>query len=271
MINISRIAAGFILSMLIGAIAYRRRSLTRSGWLGAVITGTLTFGFGGWTFGLALIAFFISSSLLSHFKQQRKQELAGEKFEKGGRRDLAQAMANGGAASLVALGYGLLGQPTALLALYAGILATVTADTWATELGVLSRTQPRSIITMQPVPPGTSGAVTLVGTAAGAAGALFIGVCLFVLFGVEYRTWHSWLVASALVGGVGGSLSDSLLGATVQAIYRDEHGQETERSRTLQDLPNTHIRGWQWVNNDAVNFMSSVIGGGLALAALLAL
>ena len=82
-INLPRILAGIILSTLIGAIAYRRGSLTSSGWLGAIITGTLTFGFGGWTWGLTLIAFFVSSSALSHFRQNRKQALAGEKFEKG--------------------------------------------------------------------------------------------------------------------------------------------------------------------------------------------
>ena len=72
-INLPRILAGIILSALIGAVAYRRGSLTPSGWLGAIITGTLTFGFGGWTWGLTLIAFFLSSSALSHFRQARKQ------------------------------------------------------------------------------------------------------------------------------------------------------------------------------------------------------
>src|SRR5215216_5787680 len=115
-INLPRIVAGIILSAAIGAVAYRRGSLTRSGWLGAIITGTLTFGFGGWTWGLALIAFFLSSSALSHFRQARKQALAGEKFEKGGRRDLAQTLANGGVGAALALVYGLNGAPIALLA-----------------------------------------------------------------------------------------------------------------------------------------------------------
>src|SRR5690349_21996611 len=124
-INLPRILAGLIFSALIGGAAYRRGSLTRSGWLGAIITGTLTFGFGGWTWGLTLIAFFVSSSALSHFRQGRKQTLAGEKFEKGGRRDLAQTLANGGAGALLALVYGLTGMPLALLAAFAGVMATV--------------------------------------------------------------------------------------------------------------------------------------------------
>src|SRR5215210_871648 len=109
--NLPRILAGIILSTLIGGAAYWRGSLTPSGWLGAIITGTLTFGFGGWTWGLTLIAFFLSSSVLSHFRQARKQALAGEKFEKGGRRDLAQTLANGGVGAVLALAYGLNGAP----------------------------------------------------------------------------------------------------------------------------------------------------------------
>jgi uncharacterized membrane protein len=44
MVDIPRIAAGLVLSAFIGAVAYRRHSLDRSGWLGAIITGTATFG-----------------------------------------------------------------------------------------------------------------------------------------------------------------------------------------------------------------------------------
>src|SRR3954465_5644591 len=144
-INVPRILAGLILTALIGGVAYWRGSLTSSGWLGAIITGTLTFGFGGWAWGVTLIAFFLSSSVLSHFRQARKQALAGEKFEKGGRRDLAQTLANGGIGAALALIYALSGAPVALLAAFAGVMATVTADTWATELGILSPHPPRMI------------------------------------------------------------------------------------------------------------------------------
>src|SRR4051795_7539234 len=104
-LNLPRILAGMIFSILIGGAAYQRGSLTLSGWVGAIFTGTLTFGFGGWTWGLTLIAFFVTSSALSHFHQAQKQRLAGEKFEKGGRRDLFQTLANGGAGAVLALLY----------------------------------------------------------------------------------------------------------------------------------------------------------------------
>src|SRR5262245_36355815 len=227
-LNIPRITAGLLLSILIGGLAYRRRSLTAGGWLGAVLTGTLTFGFGGWSWGLALVAFFVTSSALSHFRQALKQRIAGEKFEKGGRRDLLQALANGGTGALLALLYGLAGEPPALLALFAGVMATVTADTWATELGVLSARPPRLVPTWRPVEPGTSGGVTAAGLAASDAGALAIGLALLAGELAERGVWRPWLLAAALLGGLGGSLADSLLGATAQAIYRGAHS-ETER------------------------------------------
>jgi uncharacterized protein (TIGR00297 family) len=263
-LNIPRILAGLILSTLIGGLAYRRRSLTTGGWLGAVITGTLTFGFGGWSWGLALVTFFATSSALSHFRQARKQRIAGEKFEKGGQRDLLQALANGGAGALLALIYGLRGEPPALLALFAGIMATVTADTWATELGVLSARPPRLITTWRPVEPGTSGAITAVGLAASSAGALAIGLVLLAAEFVERGSWHPWLLAAALLGGLGGSLVDSLLGATAQAIYRSASG-ETERHAARDGTPNPLLRGLPWMNNDLVNFLSSLGGGLIAL------
>ena len=268
MIDLPRILAGLALSALIGALAYRRGSLTRSGWAGAIITGTLTFGLGGWTWGLALIAFFISSSALSHFRRATKERVAGEKFEKGGRRDLAQALANGGAGALLALAYALGGEPAALLAAFTGVMATVTADTWATEIGVLSPHPPRLITTMDTVPPGTSGGITLLGTLGSAVGALFIGVSILALAAAERSHWLPWLVPAALVGGLAGSFADSLLGATVQAMYRSPAG-ETERRASRDGTPNTLVRGWSWMNNDMVNFLSSLAGGAAALAVFL--
>ena len=87
----SRLIVGFALSLAIGGLAYWRRSLSASGVLGAVLIGTAIFGFGGWVRGLLLIAFFISSSLLSHYHDRRKAALA-EKFAKGNRRDLGQTL-----------------------------------------------------------------------------------------------------------------------------------------------------------------------------------
>ncbi|MDZ4717243.1 MAG: DUF92 domain-containing protein [Roseiflexaceae bacterium] len=264
----TRILIGLVLSVLIGGAAYWRGSLTRSGWLGAIITGTLTFGFGGFAWGVVLVFFFISSSILSKYRHAHKQRMVGETFEKGGRRDLWQALANGGVGALLALAYGLNSQPMLILALFAGVMATVTADTWATELGVLSSRPPMLITTLQPTKPGTSGGISAIGLAASAAGAGAIGLVLMLCSGLELGMWNIWLVLAALIGGTIGSLTDSLLGATIQAMYRSPTG-ETERPTGRDGTANTLIRGWRWMNNDLVNLLSSLVGGAAALVVVL--
>jgi len=265
MLNLPHIIAGLLLSFLIGGLAYRRRSLTRGGWLGAIISGTATFGFGGWSWGITLIVFFLTSSALSHFRQAKKQQLAGEKFEKGSQRDLFQTLANGGPAALLALLYGLGSQSPALLALFVGIMATVTADTWATELGVLSPRLPRMITTWRVVEPGTSGGITTHGTLAAICGAALIAATTTSIVALERGAWSLWLLPAALLGGIAGSMVDSLLGATVQAIYRAPGTRETERSSGRDGLRYPLLRGWRWMTNDMVNLLSSLIGGAIAL------
>lgn len=276
-VDLPRLGLGLVLSTVIGGLAYQRRSLTLSGWFGAVLTGTLTFGFGGWAWGLVLITFFVSSSLLSRYKESLKERRAAEKFAKGGRRDLAQALANGGFGALLAVAYGLLGQPDALLAAFVGVMATVTGDTWATELGVLSPHRPRLITTGRPVEPGTSGGVTLLGTSAAAAGGLLIGVAMLLFLLLEQSLtatpggWAWWLIPVGTLGGLAGALLDSWLGATVQAIYRYPDGRETEKAVARNGIPNQFVRGWPWMNNDMVNMVSSLAGGLVAVAVALAL
>ncbi|MER3458690.1 MAG: DUF92 domain-containing protein, partial [Chloroflexota bacterium] len=87
--------AGLAFSALLGGIGYWRGALSRSGVLGALIVGTLMYGFGGLSWAVLLVAFFASSSALSFYRQQDKISLT-RKLAKGQRRDLGQALANGG-------------------------------------------------------------------------------------------------------------------------------------------------------------------------------
>ena len=150
-----------------------------------------------------------------------------------------------------------------LRAAYVGIMATVTADTWATEIGVLSPHPPRLITSGRVVPPGTSGGVTLYGLGASAGGAILIGAAALALMAAERGHWLPLLLPAALAGGVAGSLFDSLLGATVQAMYRSPTG-ETEKRASREGRAFPLVRGWRWMNNDMVNFLSSLAGGAVA-------
>ncbi|MBE3559210.1 MAG: DUF92 domain-containing protein [Ktedonobacteraceae bacterium] len=262
--NLPGLLLGLLFSSGIGWLAYRRKALTRSGVLGAILSGTMTFGLGGWSWGLALIFFFTSSSLLSHWRKREKEHTASDKFSKGTQRDFAQATANGGVATLLALGHTFAGSPALRSLLetgYIGALATANADTWATELGVLSPCPPRLITTGAPVEPGTSGGVTPLGTAAGAAGALALGA-FFRLLNPTRRA-IPWL---ALIAGLIGSLVDSLLGATIQAMYYCPLcARETERRIHSCGTRTRSLRGLAWLNNDVVNFLATLVGSVTAM------
>ena len=261
----SRLLLGLLFSSGIGLLAYRRRSLSRSGVPGAVVTGTLTFGLGGLSWGFALIFFFVSSSLLSHFREREKASTAADKFSKGSERDLAQVFANGGVATVMALGYGLTKQPATrriIEAGYIGALATANADTWATELGILNTQPPRLITTGRIVAAGTSGGISPLGTAATAGGALAQGL----VFKLLQPAASAFMPLIALISGLTGSLFDSLLGATVQAIYYCPVCQkETERRIHNCGTRTEPLRGISWMNNDVVNFLATLCGSLIAI------
>ncbi len=246
---------GSVLAALIGLVAWHKGSLTPSGVLGAILTGTALFGLGGWPGGLALVAFFVSGSVLAKLFRHRKAAVEAD-FAKTGTRDLGQALANGGVAAAAAVGYSATGE-AAWMGAVLGSLAAAAADTWATELGVLAKAPPRLITTLRHVPPGTSGAVSLHGTLAAVAGGLFVGLVGALGDPIWWR-FLPWVT----LAGLAGSFLDSLLGATVQGVYwcpRCE--KETERRLHGCGSPTRLHRGLQAVSNDLVNFLATLAGG----------
>lgn len=265
-----QILFGFLIALGISLTAYRTGSLSLGGCLAATGLGAVVFGLGGVGWAALLIVFFVSSSILSRLFGQRKQRL-GEKFSKGSRRDAAQVLANGGVAGLLVLFRLWLPESEWLWVGFAGSMAAVNADTWATELGTLSRSAPRLITSGETVAPGTSGGITLFGTLASLSGAFLIAV-LFGLFKASGAGFSSPGTAMAAVGvicaaGLGGSMFDSLLGATLQAMYRcPACAQDTERHPAHScGSPTSLVRGWRWLNNDYVNAGCALVG---ALAAI---
>jgi len=254
-----QLTIGFLLAVIVAYLAYRARSLDQSGAFAALFVGTIIFGLGGWEWAVLLLTFFITSSALSRAFKKRKRE-ANEKYAKGGQRDAGQVFGNGGIATLFAALHFFFPQAPWPWLGFAAALAAVNADTWATELGVLNPTSPRLITDVRKVvEKGTSGGISLVGTLASLAGAGLIGLgaALFSPFGVE---WSFFLLVT--VGGLLGALFDSLLGATVQAIYYCPACQkETERCPVHGcGMNTTQIRGWKWLDNDLVNFACGAFG-----------
>jgi len=259
--------AGFLAAILISLLAYWSRSLSRSGAFSAVIIGSLIFGFGGWRWALILLAFFISSSLLTRLFQRRKAEVT-EKFAKGGQRDAGQVLANGAIPAVLAMVN--LFFPTASWTwwVFAASVAAVNADTWATELGVLNPTPPRLITSGKPVEKGSSGAISPFGLLAALGGAGLIALLSVLLEPAPSSETSAWFAFTAVcLAGLLGALFDSLLGATVQGIYFcPQCKKETERHPVHLCGASTSLRrGWKWLDNDAVNTACSACGAILCL------
>ena len=233
-----------------------------SGALAATVVGTIVFGFGGLSWAVLLMIFFITSSGLSRMFKKRKQGL-DEKFSKGHERDAGQVFGNGGLATAFVLVHALYPESAIGWVGFAAALAAVNADTWATELGVLNPTPPRMITDLRKrVEKGTSGGISLFGTLASLMGAAVIALP------AAWFTDNWSLLPIISIAGLAGSLFDSLLGGTVQAVYycpTDKKETEKHPFHTC-GTETVHIRGWEWLDNDWVNFACGAAGVIVAFA-----
>lgn len=262
----NQIVIGTLICSGIAVYAYRKKSLTTSGLYSALLLGILLSFFGGLYFLSILVAFFISSNVIGRFNRDQEKELA-ELHEKCGARDYSQVIANGYAALFFAMLFYLTGNHLFVLA-FATSIASSNADTWGSELGVLSKKAPVSIITWKPVYKGLSGGITLAGTAASLLGSVFIAAIFiagyFIIYGKSEHLFLQFILCA--VGGFTGSVIDSVLGATVQVKYQcEESGYITEK-RVNNGSINRVISGFPVINNDAVNFASSFIASLLTVA-----
>jgi uncharacterized protein (TIGR00297 family) len=199
---------------------------------GGVITAVLTLAplpeFSSWYHSAlpALLATFVLTFSATRFGRGKKQRLGVAEDKRG--RNAAQVAANLGVAGLgaaAALSHPLPGKCYAVLV--AAALAEATADTLASELGEVLGGQPMMVTTRRRVPPGTDGAISLAGTLAGLVGAVLVVLVATPTLGLGISD-----AVCADLGAAGGLFVDSLLGATAER------------------------RGW--LNNDGVNFLSTV-------------
>ncbi len=242
------------LACVLAIVGRRLGWLNTGGALAAAVVGTAVFT-GGGTTGAALLAlFFVSGSLLTKYSSRSRRNRLDAQTEG---RSARQVLANGGCAAvgaLMVLGWN--GGWAVLL----GSLAAAQADTWATEIGAFSTKPPRLISTGVVVPRGTSGGITLLGSAGGFIGAAVMAT-LASVFGLSPA-----VTIAGLLAGFAAMTWDSLLGATVQATYH------CERCDAVGETPQHKcgnraqlIRGWTWLDNDAVNLVATCSGGALAL------
>ena len=265
--NNFRIDISIICIIVICILAYRVKALTL--W-GAVFAFFLTVGLfisGGIPFLAALLGFFISSSFFTKLRAKEKAELEKVLYEKGGNRDHIQVLANGGAAFIIAAAHYLMPGEQLAAAFFVAV-AACNADSWASEIGIMSRSIPRSLINFKPVQRGLSGGVTFLGLLASACGALFIAGIYFVFRLASIPFFELiWNCAIIALFGFAGSVLDSVLGAVFQPAYVDGTGRLTEK-RACGNMPNKKVKGFEFFDNDLVNFLSSLVVACLAYGIL---
>jgi uncharacterized protein (TIGR00297 family) len=249
-----RLALGAALAAVIASLAVRQRALDRGGALAAVLVGTLTFAAGGLAWSRVMIGFFVTGSLLSRVGRQHKRAAATQ--GQRGQRDARQVLANGGLAALFAALHLMSKQRSDWSLPFLGAIASAAADTWATEIGMLSAHPPRSLRTGRPVPPGTSGAVSLLGLLGMVAGASFVAL-------LAPRGTPRLPIA---VAGCLGALADSLFGATLQARYSCSICQRSLEQPAHPPCPGPaqRVSGFPGLTNDAVNALATLVGAALA-------
>jgi len=265
---------GFIFAIIIAYLAYRAHSLNKNGAVAASVVGTVVFGVGGWQWAALLLIFFITSSGLSRMFKKRKQGL-DEKYSKGHERDAGQVFGNGGLATAFVLVHALYPESSIGWVGFAAALAAVNADTWATELGVLNPAPPRLITDLRKrVEKGTSGGVSLFGTFASLLGAAVIALPAALFTSADSLISVHWSLFFLLtLSGLAGSLFDSLLGATVQAMYYCPADKKETEKHPLHTCgtETVHIRGWKWLDNDWVNFACGALGAAIGITLAIAI
>lgn len=289
---------------VLAVIAYKTHIVTKSGLVAAYFLGLAIWLLTSWTWFLIVLIFFAVTAQFTHYKYKIKRQ-HGAAQEKGGARDWSHVLANGGLPlSIIIIGFltiVLFGQMNAFgrlevglgpliipaplviavsFAAFLGAVATATADTLATEIGLLNPSPPRLITKpWKVVPPGTSGGVSLAGELATLMGTLLIGGIAALLaapfwinfFGISLMPEITGfapvtMIIVAMVGGVVGCSVDSILGATIQGMWScDVCGKQTEKKHHCGETA-TYLRGNRFLDNHMVNIVSCLMGAFVAIA-----
>jgi uncharacterized membrane protein len=307
-LDLINIVAAILVLGLIAILAYKKRIVTKSGLIAAFVVGIVVWLLTSWAWFLIMLAFFLITALFTHFKYQKKRSL-GAAQEKSGARSWSNVVANGilpmsfvifgfilvllgggqDAYGRTDVGFGPYFIPFPVVAVtfaaFLGALATHTADTLATEIGLLNPSPPRLITKPSKcVPAGTSGGISVMGYLATLFGCLIIGLTAAVLaapfwvsaFGIAMMPEiinfaPVTIILVSLAGGFVGCTIDSLFGATIQGMWRCQVcGKHTEKKMHCGE-PADYLRGNRFFDNNMVNLISGLLGALVAIFLYLAL
>lgn len=238
------IIIGIIFSLLFCSLAFILGWLTLDGAAAAMVVGTIAFGFGGWPTVIVILCFFVSSTFLSI------KEPDAEIFSKNGRRRNGMQVWANGFWLVIWLLAGIITNLFVCWMAAMAVLATATADTWATELGSrrFKNTQTYLITTFGSVSPGTDGGVSWPGIVAGLLGSFFIA--MVSAFGFSLSA--GWFL-SIVTAGFLGSVLDSYIGAKFQGTSH------------ILSFPGSSSQKKVCIDNNMVNWMATGLGSILLL------
>ena len=207
--DLHRILLICIFALVLGIGAYWAKAADSDAVLSETTVCLLVILFGGLTWFMLLLAFYLLGGGFTRYGYARKAKL-GIAQSHGGMRGYKNVYSNSLVPLILAICYGVYRNEIFIYAFIASV-ATANGDTLASEIGETSGSKPRMITTLKETEPGVDGGVTPLGEAASIAGALIIGI----LATVTGMTGPFGIVAGA-IGGFLGTNFDSFLGATLQ-------------------------------------------------------
>jgi uncharacterized protein (TIGR00297 family) len=223
-----------LLNGLVASAGYLARTVSVSGAIGGALIGATIFIAAGWRGWVLLMAAFLAASISSRMGVHKKT-LLGIAEAHGGRRGVANAVANTGVAAAAAvMATTTYAEAPAMLAFVAALTAG-GSDTVASEIGKAWGGRTWSVVTFRRVPAGTAGAVSLEGTAAGLGAAAVLALLAAALGLIPIHRAAPVIAAATL-----SSFVESALGATLEA-------------------PGV-------LNNDMLNFLNTACAAWLAIA-----
>lgn len=234
-----------IASLTILIIAYKLKSITPDGMVAAFFTSITLYALGGVWISTSLLVFFILGSIVSKLKNERKVR-AELLQEDSGARNWKQVLANSVPACIIVwLAYIYPEKQLILFPAFA-VFAAAAADTFSSEIGMMSKGKVFNILTGKPISSGLSGGVTWLGLGAG-----LLGSILLSLFALPQFGWIGVFYISIL--GFIGTILDSVIGIALQRKYIGLDGQLQDKATSPYEKP---IKGLKIITNNAVNFIT---------------
>lgn len=237
------IGFSFVISLITIVLFYfyKRKHLSLDGFLSSTLMAGLILGFGGLKYVLPIAIFFILSTLLSKVGMKNLRE------SKSGR-NASQVFANGGVGLVLCI-FNHFYQMELIYIMFLASIAAANSDTWATEIGKLSRTRPKDIISGRSLNVGESGGITFIGLLGSMSGSFVIATVGYFL---DINT--SYLII-LFISGFLGSIFDSILGSTLQSRFILIDGKTIKEEKETDSY---HYSGLVSINNNSVNFLCTL-------------